>query len=233
VSPVFSNRHKQCYICADESAAAVSFQLSEHHVQNRLPASLVLALAVVSLFAACATPNADIIRTLLDPAAADFRFSNVLVISVAGNYAERAQTEQALAATLTGSRTTASPYYAVIGRNPQVTRNLVNTAIQSRRFDAVLFVRLQGQDIANAAPGRPTGRNFQLFLYDYEEFNRPAAMSLASTVTLVSELYAAASEEKIWAIESLIFQNDSVTDVIELQARSIAAQIKADGLTAD
>lgn len=202
-------------------------------MQNRLSASLFSATAVISLVAACATPNADIIRTLLDPAAADFRFSNILVISVAGDYAERAQTEQALAAALSGSRTTASPYYAVIGRNPQVTRNFIDTAIRSRRFDGLLFVRVQGQDIPNAAPGRPTGRNFQLFLYDYEEFNRPARLPPDSTVTLVSEMYAATSQKKLWAIESLSFQSASVTDVIELQSRSIAAQIRADKLTAD
>jgi hypothetical protein len=208
-------------------------QQSESRVHRRLSVSLLFALAVAALLGACATPNAEIIRTLLDPAADDFQFANVLVISVAGDYAERAQAEQALAGALTKGKTTAVPYYAVIGRNPQVTRNLINTAIRSRGFDGVLFVRWQGQDIPNAAPGRPTGRNFQLFLYDYDEFNRPARLAVDSTVTLLSEFYAARSEQKLWAIESLSFQNDSVTEVMEMQTRSIAAQVRADNLTAN
>jgi hypothetical protein len=185
------------------------------------------------LLAGCATPSTEIIRTLLDPAVNDFRFRNILVISVAGDYAERAQAERALATALSGGDTAATPYYAVIGRNPQVTRNLIDTAIRSRQFDGVLFVRLQGQDIPNAAPGRPTGRNFQLFLYDYDEFNRASRLPLGSTVTLVSEFYAAAGQKKLWSIESLSFESESASAVIELQTRSIAAQIRKDNLLAN
>jgi hypothetical protein len=193
---------------------------------------LAICAAVIFLHA-CSTPTAQIIRTVFDPAADDVRLSNILVVCVAGDYAERTQIEQGLAAALTTDKTTASPYFAVIGRNPRVTRNTIITAIASRQFDGVLFVRMQGQDIPDAAPGRPTGRNFQFFLYDYEEFNRPSRLPLDSTVTLVSEIYATAIEKKIWGIESLSFDNRVSADVIALQVRSIAAQIRKDRLTAN
>ncbi len=202
-------------------------------MQRRFPISLVAVFAIGALLSACATQTAQIIRTLLDPTVGDYGFSNVLVICVAGDYTERTRFEQHLTAALTTDRTTASPYFAVVGRNPQVTRNTINNAIRSRQFDGVLFVRLQGQDIPAAAPGRPTGRNFQLFLYDYEEFNRPARMSLSSTVTLVSEFYATAGGKKLWSIESLSFDHDSADEVIELQVNSIAAQIRKDRLVAN
>lgn len=202
-------------------------------MRRRFPIILGAILTLATGLSACTTPSAQIIRTLLDPAVDDFRFSNVLVISVAGDFAERLQIEQGLSAALTNDETTASPYYAVIGRNPRVTRNLINTAIQSRQFDSVLIVRTQGQDIPNAAPGRPTGRDFQLFLYDYDEFNRPTPLPLNTTVTFVSEFYAAASEKKLWGIESLSFDHDTSADVIELQVNSIAAQIRSDRLIAN
>jgi hypothetical protein len=172
----------------------------------------------------------EIIRTLLDPAVDAVRFDNLLIISVAGDYAERAETEQKLSAALVSDNTAAAPYFSVIGRGPQVTRNLINTAIQNRGFDAVVFVREAGQDIPNLAPGRPTGRSFQLFLYDYDEFNRPARLPANSPVNLVVELYAAADEKKIWGIETLTTDRIPVTDVISAHSDAIATNIRKDGL---
>lgn len=202
-------------------------------MHNRFFMRTLAICAVVIFLHACSTPTAQIIRTTFDPAADEMRLSNILVVCVAGDYAERIQIEQGLSAALTTERTTASPYFAVIGRNPRVTRNTINTAIRSRQFDGVLFVRMQGQDIPDGAPGRPTGRNFQFFLYDYEEFNRPSPLPMGSTVTLISEFYAAASEKKIWGIESLSFDSRVSADVIALQVSSIAKQIRKDRLTAN
>jgi hypothetical protein len=207
--------------------------LVEIAVQKRLLCRLFATCAAVVFLQACATPTTQIIRTTLDSDVGDTRLTNVLVISVAGNHGERAQVEQGLSAALTTDNTTASPYFAVIGRNPLVTRNTINTAIKSRKFDSVLFVRLQGQDIPELAPGRPTGRSFNLFLYDYEEFNRPADLSPGSTVTLICEIYTAADEKKIWGIESLSFESRNTAEIIELQISSIAEQIKKDRVTAN
>lgn len=199
-------------------------------VQRPLLARLVALVSIGMLVGSCAAPSAQIILNLLDPAIDDRSFRNILVISVAGEYPDRLRFEQRLTTLLTSDDATATPYFAVVGRNPRVTRNTINTAIRSRQFDGVLIVRLQGQDIPNAAPGRPTGRNFQLFLYDYDEINRPAPMPLNTTVTFVSEFYSAADEMKLWAINSLSFDHATVDDVIELQASSIARRMRDDGL---
>lgn len=187
------------------------------------------------MLGACATtaPSAQIIRTLYPTNTAAMNYRNILVISVIGDYPDRLRFEQQLTSALTTDEATASPYFAVAGRNPRVTRNTINTAIRSRQFDAVLIVRLQGQDAPGAAPGRPTGRNFQLFLYDYDEFNFPASIPLGSTLTFVSEFYSTVDQKKLWSIESLSFDHQTVPEVIELQARSIAAQILADGIMAN
>lgn len=207
----------------------------ESFLRRRTPPYLVAVFITAMMFGACATtpPSAQIIRTLYPTNTADMNYRNILVISVIGDYPDRLRFEQQLTAALTTDEATASPYFAVAGRNPRVTRNTINTAIRSRQFDAVLIVRLQGQDVPGAAPGRPTGRNFQLFMYDYDEFNFPASIPLESTLTFVTEFYAAAEQKKLWSIESLSFDHQSVDQVIELHARSIAAQILADGITAN
>lgn len=201
-------------------------------VLNRILAGRLTVLAATSILASCATsPSVEVIRTLLDPAVDDARFENILVISVAGDYAERAEMEQKLSTKLGGNQTLAAPYYSVIGRGPQVSRNLINTGIMNRSFDSVLFVRAVGQDIPNLAPGRPTGQAFQLFLYDYNEFNRPERIAADSSITLVSEFYSTAAEKKIWAIETLSFDHASTTDLIDQHAEAIASHVRKDGLT--
>lgn len=190
-------------------------------------------MAIVAIGAGCAAPTAQVIRTLFDPAAENLRLTNILVISVAGDYAERAQVEQKLAVALTTNQATVSPFYAIIGRSPRITRDLLNTSIRARQFDGVLIIRKQGQDIPNAAPGRPSGGDFQLFLYDYDEFNQPTPLSANSTITLVSEFYTTWNEKKIWSIETLTFDFETVAEAIELQATTIESQVRRDRIIAN
>ncbi len=188
------------------------------------------AIVTSALFlASCATPS-TIIKTFDDPSVGQVRFSNVLVISVAGDFASRAQFETEIAAEFSADKAAATAYYTVVGRNPQVSRNAINNASRARSFDAVLFVRLKGQDVAGAVANRPTGASFDLYKFDYPEFNAASGFKRDSTATFVSELYVVAEERKIWAIESLIFEHDSADMVIESQVKAIAGQLRKDKL---
>jgi len=198
-------------------------------VRIKLRVVLVAIATSVLLLTSCAAPS-NIIRTLRDPSVGQVHFSNVLVISVAGDFASRAQFESEIAAEFSGDNAAVTPYYTVVGRNPQVSRNAIHNAIRARSFDAVLFVRLKGQDDPEAVNNRPTGSAFNLFLYDYPEFNAASGFKRGSTATFVSELYVAASEQKIWAIESLLFGHDSADQVIESQVKTIAGQLREDRL---
>ena len=93
-------------------------------------------------------------------------------------------------------RVTASPYYTIIGRNPQVTRDFIDNAITVRGFDAVLLTRQQGQEQESTAPGRPIGNSLDLFSYDYPEFNRDVQIRQAQAITFSTEVYDAAERRK-------------------------------------
>ncbi len=198
-------------------------------MRRQLKPGLVTIATFVWLLTSCATPS-TIIKTFDDLSAAQVRFENVLVISVAGDFASRAQFERQLAATFSGDKSAMTAYYTVVGRNPQVARNAIHNAIRARRFDAILFVRLKGQDVAGAIANRPTGSAFNLFQYDYPEFNSASGFQRDTTATFVSELYLADEERKIWAIESPIFEHDSADQVIEHQVNAIAGQLRKDKL---
>jgi hypothetical protein len=207
------------------------FILQKPEVCVRIKIRLALAAIATSVLflTSCAAPS-NVIRTLRDPSVGQVHFNNVLVISVAGDFASRAQFESKIAAEFAADDAAVTAYYTVVGRNPQVSRNAIHNAIRARRFDAVLFVRLKGQDDPAAVANRPTGSAFNLFQYDYPEFNAASGFQSDSTATFVSELYVAASEQKIWAIESLLFEHESADQVIENQVNTIAGQLRKDKL---
>ncbi len=122
-----------------------------------------------------------------------------------------------------------TPFYTVVGRNPQLSRNILTNAVRAREFDAIILTRLQGQDRADLLPNRPTGRLFNLYLYDYAELNIPADIEVGSTVSFVVEVYETRTEKKVWAIESLIFDSKTVDSVLSEQLAAISAEILKDG----
>jgi hypothetical protein len=159
-------------------------------------------------------------------------FSNMLVISVAGDYESRALFERSIVSEFAASQGQTSAYFTVVGRQPQLDRNSLETAILSRKFDAVLLTRLKGQEQAELVANRPVGQLFDLFGYDYAELNTPARIEQAPAITFVTELYSTADRKKIWSIESLSFDKATATDLINEQAATIADQLRKDDLLA-
>ena len=186
-------------------------------------------LAVVTAGCAGTQSTSNTIKTLHEVGQAA-PFDKVLVIGVAGEVPSRVRFEQELVKALSGDNSVATAFYTIVGRNALLTRTSLNTVIRAREFDAVVFTRMKGQDRADLNPGRPTGRRFDLFRYDYEELNVPVPISTATTVSFVVEVYDAQAKQKIWAIESLVFDARSVDSALSDQVANIAAEIRKDGL---
>jgi hypothetical protein len=188
-----------------------------------------LLLASLFLCACASAPSqSTIIRTLLDLPDQHPGFGNILIISVAGDPESRALMESRLVAAFAESEVQASAYFTVVGRRTPLTRSRLETAILSRQFDSVLFVRQKGQDRSDLVANRPVGQAFDLFGYDYAELNYAASIEQARSITFISEIYATTSNQKVWAVDSLSFDKETATDLIEEQSTTIAAQILKD-----
>lgn len=196
----------------------------------RIRTATSIVIAIFMALGGCATSAgpATVIRTLHKPNQPGFH--NILVVSVAGEFASRASFEQQLASAIAASKASASPYYTIVGRKPPLTRGYLDDAIRVRQFDAVIFTRIKGQEQEELSRTRPVGAAFDLFGYDYDELNRDVAIGETQSITFVSELYATATREKVWSIDTLSVDKSSVSDLIAEQALTIADQLKADRL---
>lgn len=191
---------------------------------------LSILLAALALLSSCASspPTATVIRTLYNPAQEGF--SNVLVISVAGDYATRASLERQVVMELSRMGASAAAYYTVVGRNPQFTRAYIHDAIRSRGFDALVFTRQKGQEQQDLAPLRPVGTAFDLFGYDYSELNRDVRLQESQAITFVTEVYDAQVQLKVWSVETLSTDITTLDALITEQALTISEQLREDGL---
>jgi hypothetical protein len=192
---------------------------------------LLSFFAVMAMVGACATstPVSSIIKTVHDIEGVA-PFGNILVVGVAGDIPTRTEFEQGIANAIATDATAATPFYTVVGRTPQLTRTVLNNVVVAREFDAIMLTRLQGQDRADLAPNRPTGRLFDLYLYDYDELNIPESFDVGSTVSFVVEVYDTHTEKKVWAIDSLIFESTNVESAVAEQIAAISAEMLKDGL---
>jgi hypothetical protein len=193
---------------------------------------LILIMFGMAGCASAPTTAPTIIRTAFNLPANHAGFGNMLVISVAGDYSSRALFERNLAAAFADDAARMTAYFTVVGRQPVLTRTALETAILSRRFDAVLLTRLKGQEKAELVSNRPIGQSFDLFGYDYGELNVPSPIEQAPAITFVTELYSTATRKKIWGIESLSFAKQTATDLIEEQADTLIAQLIKDEILA-
>jgi len=193
-------------------------------------------MTAVILLTACSSTSTQVKNVLNDPDYRKTRFSNVLVIAVADNYNSRAQFERSVVSGIRQTGAEATAYYTVVGHNPPVSSSNIMNAVRSRNFDAVLLTRVKGatEDIKvkdgtpNAQATAIGGNLFDLFRYDYTEYNEPENMSLSTTVELISQLYATEDKKNVWAIQIKSSDNESKEQIVESAAAAIVKHLRRD-----
>jgi hypothetical protein len=205
---------------------------------SRLSSKSVCLLAAAVILSACASTSTKVTKILDDPDYKKARYSNLLVIAVADNYDRRAQFERTVVSGIRQTGAQATAYYTVVGHNPTVSSSDIMNAVRARNFDAIVFTHIKrhSENIAekDAAPEAQAnvigGGLFDLFRYDYEEYQEPTNIRLSTTVVLISQLYVPADTKNIWAIEITSSDRESIAQVVESAAAAIVKHLKRDKL---
>ena len=204
---------------------------------HQLSRTAFLIAAILSL-SACASTSTQVSKIFDDPDYKKARFSNVLVITVADNYDRRAQFERTVVSGIRQTGAQATAYYTVVGHNPAVSSSDIMNAVRARNFDAVVFTRVKKhsesiaeKDATPEAQAHVIGGNlFDLFRYDYEEYQEPTNIKLSTTVVLICQVYVPADKKNIWAIEITSSDRESTAQIVESAAEAIVKYLKRDKL---
>lgn len=199
--------------------------------------SLSKVLLLIAL-SAVATGCAATSTTGADPDLARISYSNFLIIGVAGDYNNRAYFERSLVSGIRAKGSSASAFHVVAPGNKPVTREAVQGALEAGDFDAVLVSRVLDSntdlEVKSAVTGtkvsRKNGGVLDLFRYDYEEVNDPLSLELNTSVNIATELYDAASEQRVWSIESVSSATENIGQLIEDAAENVVKRLSRDDL---
>jgi hypothetical protein len=163
------------------------------------------------------------------------RYSNFLVVGIAGSFDSRAQFERAVVSGLRAEGVQAKAYYLVSGGNTGLSRAEVLEAIDEHGFDAVVVtypldtetdVELRSA-ITGTKVSRKEGSFLNLFRYDYEELNDPLDLSIDTKLTFRTELFDAASQEMVWSSIKEGPKAENIAMLIDDTGKSVVAQLKS------
>lgn len=195
---------------------------------------VLLLIAVSAVATGCAATS----TTSASPDLAKLAYSNFLVIGVAGDYNNRAYFERSVVSGIRAKGSSARAFHVVTPGNKPLTREAVKDAIESGGFDAVLVSRVLDTEsdlgVKSAVTGtkvtRKDGGVLDLFRYDYEELDEPMSLELKTKVNIATELYSAASEQKVWSIDSVSSATENIGKLIEDAAENVVKRLHRDDL---
>ena len=200
----------------------------------RLPVHL-LALSGL-LLSACAGTS-----SVTSTADSDEAFSNVLVITIAGDYNVRSHFERVVVSNLRNSGVSASAWYSVAGGNKPIVKEDVIAAVDERGFDAVLAIRRLEGDVEMKVKKSRTeidatpigGRIVNLFRSDYTDYTKPESIDFATQALLAVEFYSTTTGEILFSFDHQTNKQTNLGLLIDQTAETIVRRIEREGLLAN
>jgi len=199
---------------------------------------LIGALLALS---ACAGSQVTLVQPL--SATADAPYENVLVISLFKSFDARRYLEKEIVQQLEerGIRAVAST--SMMDTRTPVTRQTFLAMVDSLGSDAVLMTQLVNLETeAKLKDARPESTYnirpsyyYNVWGVELTEYTEPQGLQLKHSIALATQLYSAAKQVPVWAIESRTkisqdYDERGDVSVIADEARSIVSHLSRDGL---
>jgi hypothetical protein len=196
------------------------------------------ATAAVTL-SACASSGDRIAKVYEDEAALNSPYTRILVVGAHAETGTRRTFEDSVVRALASLGAEARSSLAAMDETASIDRESIVAAVRETGADAVLVTRVvdiesrseveQGQTQAELAR-RNDVPLADFFRYEYIESPDAMTVTTVRTVILDTDVYDAASEKKVWSVESTSFDKQTAYGVIDGVARAISAELARDGL---
>lgn len=189
------------------------------------PKRLVGHALLVALLLVRAAAGDEVVKSYQDPAFST-KVTKILVVGVHEDFGTRGQFENTVARALRSMGTAGeASLYSLSSAKELTAANLVAAALKARA-DAVLVTRVVDVQTAHADPAA----TFTQYFESYSKYADPIPMTTAHTVRVNTDLYVVATQQRVWAVESTVFDKQNLATVIDGIAKALTTQLRKDGL---
>jgi hypothetical protein len=183
-----------------------------------------LAFLLALLLARAAAAD-EVVKTYQDPAF-DAALSKILVVGVHEDFGTRSQFENTVARALRAAGTAGEASLYNLSSAAELTADNLVAAARKARADAVMVTRVVDVQTEHA----DATTTFTEYFQAYSKQADPLPVTTAYTVKVRTDLYAVATQKRVWAVESTAFEKQNLFGVIDGIAKALTAQLREDGL---
>jgi hypothetical protein len=199
--------------------------------------AVVLAAISVIFIAACASQT-EVVKLYDSPTRTDHTYKRLFIVDVSRTQDQLVDFEKEITARLKQESVDGIPSYTLIESGAGVLQDDIYRASEQVGADGILVAHIASVDTTmDVEEGREEmkfecrgGNPVDYFLYDHEVLSAPDSIKMAHTVVVVTNLYDAASRERVWTIQSTCFEKASMKEVLLDEADAIVRQLRIDKL---
>ncbi len=203
--------------------------------------SIVRMLGLVSVAAILAggcTPQTEVVKLYDDPGRVAKTYKRLLVVDISSDHSQQQSFENEIVLKLQREQVDAIPSYTYLDASDGLLQEDINRVAEAVGADGVLVTHIVSVDISiDMVEGRHEidstcrgGDPVDYFLYDHKVIREPDSVKLARTVIVITNLYDAGSQDRVWTIQSTCFEKTSMPAVLLDEANAIVRQLRIDEL---
>ena len=203
--------------------------------------SIVRMLGLVSIVATMAggcVPQAEVVKLYDDPGRASKTYERLLVVDISSDHSQQQRFENEIVLQLRREQVDAIPSYTHLDASDGLLQDDINRVAEAVGADGILVTHIASVDSSiDIVEGRQEiestcrgGDPVDYFLYDHKVIREPDSVKLALTVIVITNLYDAGSQDRVWTIQSTCFEKTSMSAVLLEEAIAIVRQLRIDQL---
>ena len=203
--------------------------------------STVRMLGLVSIAATIAggcVPQAEVVKLYDDPGRTSKTYKRLLVVDISSDHSQQQRFESEIVQQLRREQVDAIPSYTHLDASDGLLQDDINRVAEAVGADGILVTHIASVDTSiDIVEGRHEiestcrgGKPVDYFLYDHKVIREPDSVKLAHTVIVITNLYDAGSQDRVWTIQSTCFEKTSMSAVLRDEANAIVRQLRIDQL---
>ena len=203
--------------------------------------SIVRLLGLVSIAAVIAggcAPQTEVVKLYDDPARASKTYKRLLVVSISSDHSQQQHFENEIVLRLRREQVDAIPSHTHLDASDGLLQNDIDRVSEAAGADGILVTHIASVDTSvDMREGRVDiestcrgGDPVDYFLYDHKVIREPDSVKVAHTVIVITNMYDAASQDRVWTIQSTCFEKESMSAAMLDEANAIVRQLLIDEL---